>query len=126
MEDDALDVKDDHNHNYCGGGGEVQLSEVTRVPPLVSPTTVSGGEPGPRQGTLWPGGSVGSKFMDSDTGSDSSEVGEAESTSPAATANNTEGKFSPGSSSKFRKFTNWTWCPSTGDLVHDQNWVQTF
>lgn len=117
--EDAVDVEDDHNHNYCG---EVQPSEVTRV----SPTTVSGGEPGSRQGTLWSGGSAGSKFMDSDTGSESSEVGEAGSTSPAATANNTEGTFSPGSSSKFRKFTNWTWCPSTGGLVHDQNRVQTF
>ncbi|XP_037545474.1 CDK2-associated and cullin domain-containing protein 1 [Nematolebias whitei] len=98
MEDDAVDVKDDHNHNYCGSGGsEVQLS-VTTVPPLVSPTTVSGGEPGSRQGKLCSGGSVGSNFMDSDTGSESSEVGEADLTAPA---NNTEGKFSPGSTSKF-------------------------
>lgn len=106
MEDD---VKDDHNHNYCGSGsGKVQMSDVTTVPPPPArPAAVSAGEPKSRQGRLWSGGSVGSRFPDSDTGSESSEVSEADLTLTAA-ANNAEGKFCLGSTSKFRKFTNRT------------------
>ncbi|XP_013875370.1 CDK2-associated and cullin domain-containing protein 1 [Austrofundulus limnaeus] len=97
MEDD---VKDDHNHNYCGSGSsKVQMSDLTTVPPPACPAAVSGGEPKSRQGRLWSGGSVGSRFMDSDTGSESSEVSEADLTLTAAA--NTEGKLCLGSSSKF-------------------------
>ncbi|XP_037829508.1 CDK2-associated and cullin domain-containing protein 1 [Kryptolebias marmoratus] len=102
MEDDAVDVKDDHNHNYCGSGGsKVRLSGVTTVPPPDAPATGSGGEPNSRRGNARSGGSAGSKFMDSDTGSESSEVSEADFTAAAAAGNNTEGKFSLGSTSKF-------------------------
>lgn len=103
MEDD---VKDDHNHNYCGNKGsrKVQMSAVTTVPPPACPAAVSGGEPKSRRGRPRSGGSVGSKLMDSDTGSEGSEVSEADVTLTAAA--NTEGTFCPGSSSKFRKFSN--------------------
>ncbi|XP_047458115.1 CDK2-associated and cullin domain-containing protein 1 [Mugil cephalus] len=104
MEDDSLDVKDDHNHNYCASGsGKVrtylssQLSDVTTVPQPVCPA-VPGGEPGTRQGKPRPGGTGRSKFMDSDTGSESSEVSETDFTAPPAAV---EGKFTLDSTSKF-------------------------
>lgn len=104
MEDDSSVFKDDPNHNYCASGsGKVQpylssqLSDETSVPqqPVCSST---GGEPGARLGR-WSGGS---KFMDSDTGSDSSEVSEGDCAAQPAAA---EGTFSLDSTSKFRKFT---------------------
>lgn len=110
MEDDSLDIKDDHNHNYCAsssGSSKVrtylssQLSDVSTVPQPVCPP-VSEGEAGARQGKLWSGSTRGSKCMDSDSGSESSEVSETDCTaSPAAV----EGKFTLDSTSKFRKFT---------------------
>ncbi|XP_068424211.1 CDK2-associated and cullin domain-containing protein 1 [Clinocottus analis] len=108
MEDDSLDIKDDHNHNYCassssgGGGSKVrtylsnQLSDVTTVPQSACPP-VPGGEPATRRGKPW-SGSTGSKFMDSDSGSESSEVSETDCTAPLAAV---EGKFSLDSTSKF-------------------------
>nr|XP_043902548.1 CDK2-associated and cullin domain-containing protein 1 isoform X1 [Solea senegalensis] len=115
MEDDSLDVKDDHNHNYCASSSSSsssrkvrtyhssQLSDVTTV---CSP--VSGAEPGARRGKHRPGGSSsssgGTKFVDSDSGSESSEVSETDCTAlppPAAAAATVEGKFSLDSTSKF-------------------------
>lgn len=108
MEDDSLDVKDDHNHNYRASGSNKvrtylssQLSEISTVPQPVC-ATVPVGEAGTRQGKLWSGATGGSKFMDSDTGSESSEVSETDSTAPGAAS---EGKFALDSTSKFRKFT---------------------
>ncbi|XP_037639083.1 CDK2-associated and cullin domain-containing protein 1 [Sebastes umbrosus] len=110
MEDDSLDLKDDHNHNYCASSSSSsssnnkvrsylssQLAEVTTVP------VPGGGEPGTRRGKLmWTGSSssstAGSKFMDSDSGSESSEVSETDCTAPPAAA---EGKFTLDSTSKF-------------------------
>ncbi|KAF1375979.1 hypothetical protein PFLUV_G00225810 [Perca fluviatilis] len=97
MEDDSLDIKDDHNHNYCasssssssssGSSSKVrtylrsQLSVVTTVPQPAGPP-VPGGEPGTRRGKLWSGSTGGSKLMDSDSGSESSEVSETDCTAP--------------------------------------------
>ncbi|KAM8858626.1 CDK2-associated and cullin domain-containing protein 1 [Spinachia spinachia] len=114
MEDDSLGMNDDHNHNYCasrsrsrGGGSSSssssrcckartyprsQLSDVTCPP-------VPGGEPATRRGKQLLR-STGSKFMDSDSGSESSEVSEADCTVPSAAAA-AEGKFSLDSTSKF-------------------------
>ncbi|KAM9365532.1 CDK2-associated and cullin domain-containing protein 1 [Pholidichthys leucotaenia] len=107
MEEDSLDIKDDPNHNYCGSGGtkvssypsSSQLSEVTTVVWSVCPA-VSGEEPGtgPRSGRLWSCGTGKSKPMDSDTGSESSEISEADGSASSASA---EGKFSLDSTSKF-------------------------
>ncbi|XP_040906648.1 CDK2-associated and cullin domain-containing protein 1 [Toxotes jaculatrix] len=106
MEDDSLDIKDDHNHNYCASSSSSskvrtylssRLSDVTTVPQPVCPP-VPGGEPATRRGKLWPGSTAGSKFMDSDSGSESSEVSEADCT---ATPASVEGKFTLDSTSKF-------------------------
>nr|XP_033468368.1 CDK2-associated and cullin domain-containing protein 1 [Epinephelus lanceolatus] len=103
MEDDSLEIKDDHNHNYCASSGSKvrtylssQLSDGSAVPqPACTPAT--GGEPGSRRGKLRSGSTGGSKFMDSDSGSESSEVSETDSTAPPAA----EGKFTLDSTSKF-------------------------
>lgn len=108
MEEDSLDLNDDHNHNYrASGGGKVrtylssQLSDASTVPQAVCPP-VSAGEPGARRGKLWPGRTRGSKFTDSDSGSESSEVSESDcAASPAAV----EGKFTLDSASKHRRLT---------------------
>lgn len=107
MEDDSLDVRDDHNHNYRASGSSRarvclsrQLSDISTVSQPVC-ATVPAGEPGARQGKMWSGATGGSKFMDSDTGSESSEVSETDSSAPAAAV---EGKFALDSTSKFRKF----------------------
>ncbi|XP_072247457.1 CDK2-associated and cullin domain-containing protein 1 [Leuresthes tenuis] len=104
MEDESLDIKDDHNHNYCGSANSKvrtilssQLSDVTTVPQSACPT-VPGGELGTRPGKLWSGGTGGSKFLDSDTGSESSELSETDCTAVPA---NAEGKSTLDSSSKF-------------------------
>ncbi|XP_054456317.1 CDK2-associated and cullin domain-containing protein 1 [Anoplopoma fimbria] len=104
MEDDSLDTKDDHNHNYCASSSSSkvrtylrsQLSGVSTVAQSACPP-VPGAEPGNRRGKLW-SGSTGSKFMDSDSGSESSEVSETDCTAPPAAV---EGKFSLDSTSKF-------------------------
>lgn len=103
MEDDSLNMKDDHNHNYCASGSSKvrsylssQLSDATTVPQPVCPPA-PGGEPEAGRGKV---GSGGSKFMDSDSGSESSEVSESDCSAPPAAA---EGKFTLDSnvSSKF-------------------------
>ena len=107
MEDDSLDVKDDHNHNYCASGsGKAYLSSrLSDVPPVPQPVP-GGGEAGTHRGKQWSGSSstttAGGKFMDSDSGSESSEVSETDCAAlpPAA-----EGKFTLDSTSKFRKLT---------------------
>lgn len=108
MEDDSSNIKDDHNHNYCASSsGEVctylssQLSDATTVPQSVC-LPVPGGETGTRRGKVRPGSSGGSKFMDSDSGSESSEVSETDGTAQTAAV---EGKFTLDSTSKFREFT---------------------
>ncbi|CAB1425079.1 unnamed protein product [Pleuronectes platessa] len=110
MEDDSLDVKDDHNHNYCASGsGKARTylsSRLSEVPPVLQPVP-GGGEAGCHRGKQWSGSSSsttsttttgGSKFMDSDSGSESSEVSE---TDCAALPPAVEGKFSLDSTSKF-------------------------
>ncbi|XP_058507429.1 CDK2-associated and cullin domain-containing protein 1 [Solea solea] len=113
MEDDSLDVKDDHNHNYCASSSSSsssssrkvrtyhssQLSDVTTVCP-----PVSGAEPGARRGKHRHGGSSssgGTKFVDSDSGSESSEVSETDCTALPPAAATVEGKFTLDSTSKF-------------------------
>uniref|UniRef100_A0A3P9IHM7 CDK2 associated cullin domain 1 n=1 Tax=Oryzias latipes TaxID=8090 RepID=A0A3P9IHM7_ORYLA len=94
MEFDSLDVKDDHNHNYCGSGAKVRrfLSETGSE---VCPTTQNRERPTARW-KVRPGTAGGSRLMDSDTDSESSEVSDADCPgSPAAK------KVSPDSSSKF-------------------------
>lgn len=102
MEDDSLSIKDDHNHNYCGSGDSKvrtylssQLSDVTTVPQPVCAAVPAAGELGTRHCF---GGIGGSKFLDSDTGSESSEVSETDCTAAPA---NVEGKFTLDSTSKF-------------------------
>ncbi|KAK5853707.1 hypothetical protein PBY51_014839 [Eleginops maclovinus] len=104
MEDDSLDTKDDHNHNCCASSSSKvrtylrnQLSGVATVPQPACPL-VPGIEPGTRRRKLWSGSTGGSKFMDSDSGSESSEVSETDCTAPPAAV---EGKFSLESTSKF-------------------------
>ncbi|XP_069546088.1 CDK2-associated and cullin domain-containing protein 1 isoform X2 [Brachyistius frenatus] len=102
MEDDSLELKDDPNHNYCASSSSSkvrtylssQLSDVTTVPQHVCPTVPGGGEPGTRPGKLRSGTS---KSMDSDSGSESSEVSETDCTDASAAV---EGKFTVESTSK--------------------------
>ncbi|TKS85284.1 CDK2-associated and cullin domain-containing protein 1 [Collichthys lucidus] len=86
----AVNIKDDHNHNYCASSSSKvrtylssQLSDAAAVPqPVCLP--VPGGEPATRRGKVWSGSSGGSKFLDSDSGSESSEVSETDCTAPSA------------------------------------------
>ncbi|XP_057704082.1 CDK2-associated and cullin domain-containing protein 1 [Corythoichthys intestinalis] len=99
MEDDSSEVKDDHNHNYCASNSsKVQtdsssrLSDVTTFPQpaclaLLGREDMSGRRSLPCRST------DGSKLMDSDSGSESSEE-----TEPAASA---QDKFTVDSTSKF-------------------------
>ncbi|XP_061547060.1 CDK2-associated and cullin domain-containing protein 1 isoform X2 [Phycodurus eques] len=75
MDDDGSDVKDDHNHNYCAS------------------SSGAGGSP---RGSLRCHSASGSKFMDSDSGS---ERGETECASPAAAS--AEDKHTLDSTSNF-------------------------
>lgn len=105
MEEDGLDIKDDHNHNYRASSASKvrtypgsRLADASAVTPTVCAVR-PGGEPGARRLRL---GSTGaSKLMDSDSGSESSEVSETDSAAPPAAE---EGKFTLDSTSKFRKF----------------------
>lgn len=104
MEQDSLDIKDDHNHNYCASS-----SSSSRESRLVSsglsgaagpqPVCVPGpaGDPGNCR-VMLRCRTAGSKFMDSDSGSESSEVSEVDSAAPSAAG---EGKFSLDGASKF-------------------------
>ncbi|XP_038140077.1 CDK2-associated and cullin domain-containing protein 1 [Cyprinodon tularosa] len=103
MEDDSSEVKDDHNHNHrrSSGDGKATPALSSQVPggmgvsqPVCS--VVPGGEPAMKRGEPWSPSPCGSKFMDSDSGSDSSEVSETE-----CSAANSEEKFSLDSTSKF-------------------------
>lgn len=107
MEDDSVNIKDDLNHNYCSSSSSKvraylssQLSDATTVPQPVC-LAAPGEEPGTRQGKVWSGSTGVSKFMDSDSGSESSEVSETDCTAPPVAA---EGKFTLDTTSKFRKF----------------------
>ncbi|XP_076022863.1 CDK2-associated and cullin domain-containing protein 1 [Genypterus blacodes] len=103
MDEDSLDMKDDHNHNYCSSNEKVrtylshQLSDLSTVPQSVC-TPVPGGEAGVRRREIWSGSTGGSKFVDSDSGSESSEVSESDCTAPSALV---QGKFSLDGTSKF-------------------------
>lgn len=107
MEDDSVNRKDDHNHNYCSSdSGKVrtylssQLPDASAVPqPVCLP--VSGEKQVARRGKVWSGSSGASKFMDSDSSSESSEVSEIDCSAPSA---GVEGKFTLDTTSKFRKF----------------------
>ncbi|XP_034040311.1 CDK2-associated and cullin domain-containing protein 1 [Thalassophryne amazonica] len=101
MEEDGLDIKDDHNHNYCTSSGKVQpyvssqLADVSAIPlPICSPVCPPGLQAPSRRPRLWSGGTAGSKLVDSDSGSESSEVSETD----GATAHD---KFTLDSTSKF-------------------------
>ncbi|TNN33235.1 CDK2-associated and cullin domain-containing protein 1 [Liparis tanakae] len=95
MDDDSSDMKDDHNHNYCAsGGGKVRAHPRSqRSVPRSAGAPEPGAEPEPRRGKLWPG-STGSKFMDSDSGSESSEVSETDCAAPPAAGDGTCGRDS--------------------------------
>ncbi|KAF7666877.1 hypothetical protein LDENG_00089950 [Lucifuga dentata] len=103
MDEDSLDIKDDHNHNYCASSEKVltnlsqQLSDVSTVPqPGCTPEP--GGGAGGRRREQWSGNVGGSKLVDSDSGSESSEVSESDCTVPSGSV---QGKFSLDSTSKF-------------------------
>lgn len=102
-------MEDDHNHNYCSsssGARKVrtylssQLTDATTVPQPVCLPVSSQEELATGQGEVWSSSSGGSKFMDSDSGSESSEVSETDCAAPSAVA---EGKFTLDTTSKFRK-----------------------
>nr|XP_046257755.1 CDK2-associated and cullin domain-containing protein 1 [Scatophagus argus] len=103
MEDDSLSIKDDHNHNYCASSSKVrtylrsQLSDATAIPQSVC-LPVPGEEPGTRRRKVRSSSSGRSKLMDSDSGSESSEVSETDCTAPPAAV---EGKYTLDSTSKF-------------------------
>lgn len=107
MEDDSLDVNDDHNHNYRASGSSSrvhtylssQLSDGRTVPLIVWPP-VRRAEPGIHRGTPQPRVCTGEpKLVDSDSDSES-EVSESECPAPTAAV---KGKFTLDSTSKFRK-----------------------
>ncbi|XP_028324445.1 CDK2-associated and cullin domain-containing protein 1 [Gouania willdenowi] len=83
MEEDSSNIKDDHNHNYrASGSGKVrsclsrnQLTDQPTVPPT---GCAAGKGPGTRKRKPRPCGTGGTKSMESDTGSESSEVIEAD------------------------------------------------
>ncbi|XP_077469329.1 CDK2-associated and cullin domain-containing protein 1 isoform X2 [Stigmatopora argus] len=89
MEDDSSDVKDDHNHNYCGNdSSKVQMRSGSRLSdgttfPQPQPLCLAppGGEDRSVRRSLLCSTS-GSKIMDSDSGSECSE--ETECATPAA------------------------------------------
>lgn len=108
MEDDGPNSKDDHNHNYCpSGGGKVrtyvssQLSDAAAVVKQSVRLPVSAQEQVARRGKVWSGTAGGSKFMDSDSSSESSEVSELDGSAPSGSSG--EGKFTLDTTSKFRK-----------------------
>ncbi|CAK6962464.1 CDK2-associated and cullin domain-containing protein 1 [Scomber scombrus] len=104
MEDDSVELKDDHNHNYCASSSSSKVrsylsSQLSAPQPVCA--ALPGGEPGTRRGKQRSGSSstaAGSKFMDSDSGSESSEVSETDSSAAPAAV---EGKFTLDSTSKF-------------------------
>lgn len=110
MEDDGPNSKDDHNHNYCpSGGGKVrasyvssQLSDAAAGVKQSVRLPVSAQEQVARWGKVWSGTAGGSKFMDSDSSSESSEVSELEGSAPSGSSGG-EGKFTLDTTSKFRK-----------------------
>lgn len=111
MEDDGPNRKDDHNHNYCpsgGGGGKVrtyvssQLSDAAAAVKQPVCLPVSAEEQVARRGKAWSGTAGGTKFMDSDSSSESSEVSELDGSAPSGSS--VEGKFTLDTTSKFRKF----------------------
>ncbi|XP_029926957.1 CDK2-associated and cullin domain-containing protein 1 [Myripristis murdjan] len=103
MDEDRLDMNDDHNHNCFASSDNVhpylrhQLTDVTTVPQPLLCSAVPGGEP-PGGGRQWPGGGTGApRFMDSDSSSES-EVSETDCTAPSCSV---AGKFTLNSASKF-------------------------
>lgn len=116
MEDDGPNSKDDHNHNYCpSGGGKVRTYVSSQLPDAAAGVKqsvrlpVSAPEQVARRGKVWSGTAGGSKFMDSDSSSESSEVSELEGSVPSGTTTSGggggggEGKFTLDTTSKFRK-----------------------
>ncbi|XP_068597501.1 CDK2-associated and cullin domain-containing protein 1 [Brachionichthys hirsutus] len=76
------DMEDDHNHNHRASSSGSRVSV----------------QPGVRHGKVRSGTSGGSKFMDSDSGSESSDVSESDCSAPAAAG---EERFPLESTSKF-------------------------
>uniref|UniRef100_A0A8C6SFH5 CDK2 associated cullin domain 1 n=1 Tax=Neogobius melanostomus TaxID=47308 RepID=A0A8C6SFH5_9GOBI len=109
MEEDSLNslnMKDDHNHNYCASssssrdGGRLMrgpLSGAAAPQPMCVPVPKPAGDPQNPTGKVRCR-TAGSTFMDSDSGSESSEVSEECSAAPPAAA---ESKFSFDGASKF-------------------------
>lgn len=104
MEEDGLNIKDDHNHNYCASSSSSRdgarfvsgsLSGAAAPQLMFVPEPV-----GDLQTRTWKVRcrTAGSTFMDSDSGSESSEVSEECPTAPSTT---TESKFSLDCTSKF-------------------------
>ncbi|XP_056147365.1 CDK2-associated and cullin domain-containing protein 1 [Lampris incognitus] len=107
MEDASYDLHDDHNHNHCPGARNVhaylrsQLSDVTPAFNQPRPCSSVPGLPEQQENRekVSVGSSSDSKFMDSDSSSESSEVSEADS--PASSSASAAGKFALNSASKF-------------------------
>ncbi|XP_020782785.1 LOW QUALITY PROTEIN: CDK2-associated and cullin domain-containing protein 1 [Boleophthalmus pectinirostris] len=97
MEEDSLDIKDDHNHNYCASSS--RDARFMRGPPRAgAPQPLCVPEPAGSSRGKVRCRTAGSKFMDSDSGSESSELSEECSAAPPAAG---EGKFSLDCASKF-------------------------
>lgn len=103
MEEDSLNIKDDHNHNYCASSSSRDGGRFLRAPLSGAAAPQPMCVPEPVGDSRLSSGKVrcrtaGSTFMDSDSGSESSEVSEECSTAPPAGG---EGKFSFDCASKF-------------------------
>lgn len=101
MEEDSLNIKDDHNHNYCASSSRDEgrfvrgpLSGAAVPLPMCVPEPV--GDPQTPTGKVRCR-TAGSTYMDSDSGSESSEVSEECSAAPPPG----ESKFSFDCASKF-------------------------
>ncbi|XP_068183581.1 CDK2-associated and cullin domain-containing protein 1 [Antennarius striatus] len=97
MEDDGPNIKDDLNHNYraSSGGSKVPTDQGAASVPQPACPPVPRGDPGFHRGRARSGTSGRSKFVDSDSGSESSE---SDGSAPAVMS---EGKFTLDSTSKF-------------------------
>lgn len=101
MEEESLAINDDQNHNYCvdSHGGNVHAylrSQLLDIPQPIPLSSVIGVEERVH-GKRCSSGTNGSKFMDSDSSSESSEVSEIDSFTSSASA----GKLTLNSASKF-------------------------
>lgn len=98
MEDDTLDVRDDHNHNYCASlsARVVSSSPATDGMTAPEPLSLPGEKPGCRRGPVFTDGPGLKNLKDSNCAGN--KVRETHNPAPPSAA---EGKFTVDSPSKF-------------------------